>query len=83
MELLPAFLTIKGKDYILKETQFSKHTEVFPGWWEFTYIPLDNSSGLPPKVHNKHEWYFLSAVAESREDACNDMFERVNTMILD
>ena len=82
MKLLPPFLTIKGKDYILAETQFSKHDKVIPGWWSFTYQPLDNTL-LPPEVHNKNEWYFLCTVAESKEDAYNDMVERVNTMILD
>lgn len=82
MELLPTFLTIKGKDYILEEKQFSKHDKIIPGWWSFTYRQLGNDT-WPPEVHNKNEWYFLCAVAESRESAYNDMVERVNTMILD
>lgn len=80
METLPGILTFKGKDYILEETQFSEHVEILPGWWSFMYTPLDRD-GLPPYVHNKHEWYYLCSVAEKREDAYKDMLERVNTMI--
>ena len=82
METLPTKLKIKGKDYILEESQFSKHSEVAPGWWCFMYRPLDNQ-GMPPEVHDEHDWYYLCSVAENKEEAYNDMLERVNSMILD
>ena len=82
METIPSILTFKGKDYILEETHFSKHIEILPGWWSFMYTPLD-SDGLPPYVHNKHEWYFLCTTAPTKEEALADLTERVTTMILD
>ena len=80
MERLPALINIDGKDYILEETQFSIHAEVLPSWWSFIYRPLDGK-GLPPYVHNKHEWYYLCTVDEDKEKAYNDMVERFTTMI--
>ena len=83
MDKLPYILTINDQDYILEETQFSKHASLLPGWWSFMYRPLDRQFVLPPNVHDDHDWYYLCTVAENKEDAYKDMVERVNRMILD
>jgi len=82
MEALPTKLTINGKDYFLEETQFSKHSEILPNWWSFRYTSFDKNE-LPPYVHNKECWYYLCTTEETKEEAYNDMLERVNSMILD
>ena len=81
MKILPGIITIKGVKYILEECQYSEHIEIFPNWWCFTYWPLDDSKGLPPKVHNQSDWYYLTATEETKEEAYNDMLERVNGML--
>lgn len=83
MDKLPGILTINNQDYILEETQFSKHANLLPGWWSFMYRPLDRRFVLPPNVHNKHEWYYLCTTAPTKEEALADLTERVTTMILD
>lgn len=81
IKTLPGIITIKGKKYILEERQYSEHIEIFPNLWSFTYWPLDDSKGLPPKVHNQSDWYYLTATEETREECYNDMLERVNGML--
>lgn len=78
MEKLPEKITIKGEDYTLFEQQFPDTDDLLPGWWSFSYNKsLDE---LPPYVHNSHEYYHLISCAPTREEAYDDILERVNTM---
>lgn len=81
MENLPCNLTINGIDYVFVEQQFSEHAKILPNWWSVGYDPI--GGGLPPWVHNKHEWYYLCTTAPTKEEALADLTERVTTMILD
>lgn len=78
MEMLPKKLTVKGEEYTLFETQFPDTDDLLPGWWSLRYCKsLDD---LPPYVHNSSEYYYLCCCEPTREEAYNDMLERINTM---
>jgi len=81
MEKLPFNLTINGIDYVFVERQISKHNVILPNWWCISYEPF--GGGLPPHVNNAHEGYYLCATAPTKDEALNDLIERVSTMILD
>ena len=78
METLPEKITIKGEEYTLFEEQNLQDGTVFYGWWTLRYCKsLDD---LPPYVHNSSEYYYLCCCEPTREEAYNDMLERINTM---
>lgn len=81
MDKLPEKITIKGEEYTLFEEQNLQDGAVFYGWWTLRYCKsLDD---LPPYVHNSSEYYYLCCCAPTREEAYNDLLDRVNTMIDD
>lgn len=82
MENLPEKITIGERVFVRNITQAAADDEIFPNWWFIIYEPEDKLT-LPAYAHNKHEWYYLASVGETKEEAIADMEERVSTMIID
>ena len=79
---LPESITIGDRVFVRNIMQTTADDEIFPNWWFITYDPEDSLS-LPANVHNKHEWYYLASMGETKEEAIADMEERISTMIID
>lgn len=74
---LPETLEIEGVIYHLHCRDCSDNPE-WKGW--FCYIYSETEDELPPEVGDKHEWYFLCSMHPSKEEAYEDMLERINNM---
>lgn len=81
MKTLPSTLIVNRKNCILAETHIAKSDKFIPGWWTYSYKDLD--TGLPPKVSNGQNCYFLCSCEETKQAAYDDLLNRVNSMVND
>lgn len=76
---LPKTITLDGVDYHLVERCISEHDIIIPGWWQFWYERHDIRE-LPPRVSDGKTIYYLTSSAEEKDEAYNDLLERVNNI---
>lgn len=73
---LPKSIVYGGVTYTLSVDRYDD--ELYSGWWSYGYYDENN---LPAHVHDKEYWYYLCAMSPTKEEAYNDIFEKLNNMI--
>ena len=77
MTTRPETLYFNGKTYHLFEHTLEEPLAV-KGWTCFFYA--ENDKTIPPEVTNGKSRYFLCTVDSERDNAYNDLLERINKM---
>lgn len=74
---LPPEITSKGRTYDLISEQFSQDG----GWWSYKYVDAKSKNpDFPVQAGNNKEIYYLCSMAQTKQEAIDDMLERLNTM---
>ena len=74
---LPPEITSKGRTYDLISEQFSQDG----GWWSYKYVDVKSKNpDFPVQAGNNKEIYYLCSMAQTKQEAIDDMLERLNTM---
>jgi hypothetical protein len=74
---LPPEITTKGRTYDLVCEEFTQDG----GGWFYKYVDAKSDKpDFPVQAGNAHEIYYLCSMGHTKQEAMDDMLERLNTM---
>ena len=76
-DIAPRELKSDGTTYVLHVEQYND--KLFKGWWSYIYREKGKDS-LPPEATDGKSIYYLCAMAPTKQEAEDDILERINTM---